>query len=274
MHPVNVCVGGFYSWPEAAALKGLLPELTWGLQMAIEAVRWSNTLPYPELEIDYEFVALHDEREYGLMGGEVLSSRSGPVAIADFEKAYIEKHVRHSNVLHGSTVGGSAYLVGPLARLNLNHGQLGSTAKQALKDAGIKLPLKNPYKAFIARAVELVQYLDEAIHILEGYAPSGPAHMELTLKAGQGAGASEAPRGMLYHKYRIDDQGLIQTARIVPPTAQNLPRIEADLFAMAPELIKIDVSAATRQAEDLVRSYDPCISCATHFLKLKVEERE
>ncbi len=273
VHPVNVCVGGFYSWPNADDLRALLPDLEWGLEMAIDAVQWSNTLAYPQLEIDYEFVALHDDQEYGLLGGEVLSSKGRRIPVADFETAYLETHVRHSNALHGRTKAGGTYLVGPLARLNLNHEQLGTIARKAIKDARIKLPMSNPYKAFIARAVELVQYLDEAIRLIEAYAPTGAAHQELRLRAGEGCGASEAPRGMLFHKYRIDEHGLVQTARIVPPTAQNLPRIEADLLSMAPALVRLDLPTATRQAEDLIRAYDPCISCATHFLNLRVEPR-
>jgi coenzyme F420-reducing hydrogenase alpha subunit len=241
--------------------------------MAVEAVTWSNSLAYPELEIDYEYVALHDEAEYGLMGGEVRSSSGKQISVADFESAYLEKHVRHSNALHGHTVAGGAYLVGPLARLNLNHDQLGTIAKKAIKDARIKLPLLNPYKAFIARAVELVQYLDEAIQLIENYSPAGAPHIDLTLKPGEGCGATEAPRGLLFHKYRVNDRGLIETALIVPPTAQNLPRIEADLLSLAPTLLRMELPAATRRAEDLVRAYDPCISCATHFLKLRVAER-
>ena len=272
VHPVNVCVGGFYSWPQAAVLRALLPELQWGLRTATEAVKWSTTLNYPELEVDYEFVALHEPQAYGLMGSEVWSSSGRKLPVSDFEKAYVEQHVRHSNALHSHTAEGATYLVGPLARLNLNHTQLTTNARNLVKETGISLPLKNPYKSFIARAVELVQFFEEAITIIQAYAPTGPAHMELELKAGEGCGASEAPRGLLYHRYRIDDQGLIQAARIVPPTAQNLPRIEADLFAMAPALISMPAEAATRQAEDLVRSYDPCISCATHFLRLRVEE--
>jgi sulfhydrogenase subunit alpha len=273
VHPVNVCVGGFYSWPEASALRALLPELCWGLEMAVEAVTWSNTLTYPALEIDYEYVALHDDNEYGLLGGDVLSSRGKRIPISEFEAAYLETHVRHSNALHSRTKAGGTYLVGPLARLNLNHEQLGTVAKKAIKDAKIELPMSNPYKAFIARAVELVQYLDDAIQIIEGYSPTGSAHLKLKLKSGKGYGASEAPRGMLFHKYGIDENGLIQSARIVPPTAQNLPRMEADLLRLAPQLVKMELPDATRRAEDLVRAYDPCISCATHFLKLRVEER-
>jgi coenzyme F420-reducing hydrogenase alpha subunit len=272
VHPVNVCVGGFYSWPAAAALKEMLPELEWGLETAKEAVKWSTTLPYPELEIDYEFVALHDPQEYGLMGGEVWSSRGRKLAIADFEKHYLEEHVRRSNALHGHTADGGTYIVGPLARLNLNYDQLTSAARKAAEGAGVRLPLRNPYKSFIARAVELVHFFDEALRLIKDYAPSGPAHVELSLQAGEGSGASEAPRGLLYHRYRIDSLGLVQSAKIVPPTAQNLPRIEEDLLTLAPRLVRLALPVATRQAEDLVRAYDPCISCATHFLKLKMED--
>ena len=174
--------------------------------------------------------------------------------------------------MHGHTIDGNTYLVGPLARLNLNHEQLLPAARKALKDAKIKLPLKNPYKSLIARAIELVQFFEEAILLVKEYNPIGPAHSELILKSGEGAGATEAPRGLLYHRYKIDENGFVQFAKITPPTAQNLPRIEADLLAMAPKIVKMPEAEATLTAEHLVRSYDPCISCATHFLKLKVEE--
>ncbi len=272
VHPVNVCVGGFYSWPDARALRSLLPELEWGLQTSIEAVKWAGALEYPAVDFDYEFVALHDGAEYGVMKGEIWSSKGSRIPISQYEAAYLEEHVKHSNALHGRTSTGGSYLVGPLARLNLNHEQLGAVAQQALSDAKIALPVRNPYQSFIARAVELVQFFDEAIRLVSCYAPEGPPHLELALKAGEGAAASEAPRGLLYHRYSIDDHGLVQSARIVPPTAQNLPRIEADLFAMASALTSLPLPQATRLAEDLVRAYDPCISCATHFLKLKVSD--
>jgi sulfhydrogenase subunit alpha len=272
VHPVNVCVGGFYSWPDAAPLKALLPDLEWGLQASIDCVKWAMTLPYPELEVDYEFVALHHPDEYGIIEGDVWSSKGNKLAISEYETGYVEEHVRHSNALHGHTADGNIYLVGPLARLNLNHEQLMPVAQKTLKDAKLKLPLKNPYKSLIARAIELVQSFEEAVKLVKDYNPEGSAHVELKLRAGEGAGATEAPRGLLYHRYKIDDKGLVQFAKITPPTAQNLPRIEADLLAMAPKIVKMPEAEATRTAEHLVRAYDPCISCATHFLKLKVEE--
>lgn len=273
VHPVNVCVGGFYSWPDEKALKTLLPDLEWGLNAALDTVKLATSLHYPYLEIDYEFVALHHPDEYGVIEGDVLSSTGRKLSIVEYETGYIEEHVRHSNALHSHTVDNNTYLVGPLARLNLNHEQLLPKAKQALKDYKIQLPLKNPYKSLIARAIELVHFYEEAIQLVKEYKPTGPAHVELKLKAGEGSGATEAPRGLLYHRYKIDANGMIQFAKITPPTAQNLPRIEADLFALTPRIINMPEAEATRTAEHLVRSYDPCISCATHFLKLKVEEK-
>ncbi len=273
VHPVNVCVGGFYSWPETRLLQALLPDLEWGLQAAQDCVTWACTLPYPELEIDYEFVALHHPDEYGVIEGEVLSSIGQSLPIAQYELRYLEQHVQHSNALHSHTVEGNPYIVGPLARLNLNHDQLMPLAQKALKASRIAFPLKNPYKSLIARAVELVHFFEEAILWINSYKPAGSAHTDLKLRAGEGAGATEAPRGLLYHRYKIDEHGLVQFARITPPTAQNLPRIEADLFELAPRIIKLPEAEATLTAEHLVRAYDPCISCATHFLKLKVESR-
>jgi len=273
VHPVNVCVGGFYSWPDEKEIKSLLPDLEWGLNAAMDTVKLALTLDYPFLEIDYEFVALHHPDEYGMIEGNVLSSNGRKLSIAEYENGYIEEHVKHSNALHSHTVDGNTYLVGPLARLNLNHEQLLPKAKQALKESGMQLPLKNPYKSLIARAIELVHFYEEAIQLVKEYKPTGPAHVELKLKAGEGAGATEAPRGLLYHRYKIDDNGMVQFAKITPPTAQNLPRIEADLFELMPRIVKMPEAQATLTAEHLVRAYDPCISCATHFLKLKVEEK-
>jgi len=241
------------------------------LEAAKETVRWSLTLPYPDLEIDYEFVAIHHPEEYGVMRGDVISSTGKKTSVADYEMRYFEEHVQRSNALHGHTANGGTYLVGPLARLNMNHAQLLPAAQAALSEAKLNLPLKNPYKSLIARAIELVNFYEEAIQLINNYLPAGPAHAALVLKAGEGCGMSEAPRGLLYHRYKIDEQGKVTFAKIVPPTAQNLPRIEADLMVLAPKLIDMQQDLATITAEHLVRSYDPCISCATHFLNLRVE---
>ncbi len=273
VHPVSACVGGFYKWPKLPDLQALLSELEWALQTSIETVRWAATLPYPDLEVDYDFVALHHEDEYAIIAGDILSSKSGSLPVEMYAKTYLESHVPHSNALHSHTADGGTFLVGPLARLNLNRNQLGAQARKVMEEIGIQFPLCNPYKSLIARAIELVEVCELAIELIRSYQPEGNSKEDLELKAGSGCAATEAPRGLLYHGYEIDAGGFIQKAHIVPPTAQNLPRIEADLRMMAPKVTAMPLDQATLTCEHLVRAYDPCISCATHFLKLEITEK-
>ncbi len=273
VHPVNTCVGGFYSWPIVEEIKALIPDLEWGLEASRETVRWAADLAFPELTIDdYEFVAIRHANEYSILEGDVMSSSNEePFAVEDFEKAYLETHVRHSNALHSHNVEGKPYITGPLARLNLNSEQLGPEAQAIISEIGLELPITNPYKALIARAVELVEVYAEALRLAKTYEPSGPSCVAFKVRAGEGCSASEAPRGLLYHRYIVDSKGEILYARIVPPTAQNLARIEADLWVLAPQVLEMPQEQATLACEHLVRSYDPCISCATHFLKLNID---
>ncbi len=271
VHPVNTCVGGFYRWPDVQAIRSLIPELEWALEASKETVRFAAGLAYPEFEMDYEFVALTRPDEYAIYDGEILSSTGKKITPEEFEKSYIESHVQHSNALHSHTSDGNSYFVGPLARLNLNFEQLRPAARQAAEEAGITLPLRNPFKNLLARAIELVEVCDVAIELCRSYQPTGTSHAAIQLKNGEGAGVSEAPRGLLYHRYIVDEAGKIRFARITPPTAQNFAQMEADLWQFAPRVIDLPHEDATLACEHLVRSYDPCISCATHFLKLTID---
>lgn len=273
VHPVNTCVGGFYSWPKAEEIKALIPDLEWGLDASLETARWAASLEYPDLEIDdYEFVATRHPDEYGILEGSIVSSNGAEMPVETFENAYLETHVRWSNALHSHTVNGKPYITGPLARLNLNYEYLGSEAQGILEEINLELPVNNPYKALIARAIEMVEVYAEALRLSKAYQPEGPSNVVVQPKDGEGSAASEAPRGLLYHRYVVDDQGFIRFAKIIPPTAQNLARIEADLWKLAPQIIELPQERATLMSEHLVRAYDPCISCATHFLTLKIEE--
>ncbi len=272
VHPINTCVGGFYNFPKQEEIRALIPDLEWGLEASKETVRWASGLNYPNLEIDdYEFVALHHPDEYAILEGDVLSSTGNLIPVEDFERAYLETHVRHSNALHSRNADGKPYLTGPLARINLNYEQLGPEAQEIIGEIGLELPINNPYKALLARAIELVEVYSEAIRLAKNYAPQGPSHVPITPCECEGAAASEAPRGLLYHRYVVNGDGFILAAKIVPPTAQNLARIEADLWKLVPQLLELNQDEATLMSEHLVRSYDPCISCATHFLQLRVE---
>ena len=271
VHPVNVCVGGFYRWPELYAIKAMITELEWARQASLETVQFAAGLTYPEFEMDYEFVAMTQADEYAVYDGEVLSSRRGKVPLDGFERTYIESHVEHSTALHSHTMDGKSYLVGPLARLNLNYDQLRPAARQAAEEVGLLLPLRNPFKGLLARAIELVEACDLAIELAHAYNPTGESHVPFSVHAGEGAAASEAPRGLLYHRYVIDERGMVCCAKITPPTAQNYAQMEADLWQFAPTVLDLPHEETTLACEHLVRSYDPCISCSTHFLSLKVE---
>lgn len=274
VHPVNACVGGWYRWPLVEDFQALLPDLEWGLEHALETVRWSVGLPYPDFDVEYEYVATHNPDEYGILDGGIKSSKLGLIEEKDFEKHYLEEHVKHSNAVHSHAKDGTPYMVGPLARFNLNFEQFGDLAKKIAKEVKVTPPLDNPYKSLIARAIETVEVYDRAIRLIGEYKPEGPSAVPFELKAGEGAAGSEAPRGLLYHRYKIDDHGLVKEAQIMPPTAQNLARMEADLWQLAPTVLKMEHEEATLTCEHLLRAYDPCISCATHFLTLTMEEVE
>ncbi len=271
VHPVNACIGGFYRWPDRSVLQSLVPDLAWGLEAAKEAFLWAAELDFPDFEEEYECVALHDDGRYAIMEGAVRSSVHGDLAVDSFQNDYVEFQVPHSTALHSHSHGSGPYLVGPLARLNLNYGQLRPEAASLAEHVGLNVPVKNPYKALLARGLELVQAYAEALELVRSFQPIGPSHAQVTPRAGEGAAATEAPRGLLFHRYRLDESGRVEAARIVPPTAQNLSRIEADLRGLLPGIYDQADEDISLACEALVRAYDPCISCSTHFLTLDLE---
>lgn len=274
IHPVNTCVGGFYSWPDRAELKALIPEVEWGLEAAVATAEWATGLDFPALEVDYHMVAVHDPGEYAILEGDILSSRDGLIPEQEFEEHYLEFQVQHSTALHSHAGEQGAYLVGPLARYNLNFDQLRPLAREVADRLKLKPPIMNPYRAMLARAIETIEAFAVAQELIESYEPRGPSRVPAAARSGRGAAVSEAPRGLLYHRYDVGPDGLIEQARIVPPTAQNLARIEADLWRLLPGLLDGPHLEAQLGCEALIRAYDPCISCSTHFLKLEVEGKE
>jgi sulfhydrogenase subunit alpha len=270
VHPVNACVGGFYRWPAVELIHNLIPDIEWARQASIDTVKWAASLNYPDFERDYQFVALNRIDDYAVYDGDILSSSGQRISPVEFEKYYLESHVERSTALHSHTATNETYFVGPLARLNLNYRKLRPMARQAIREIGLKFPLLNPYKGLIARAIELVHVCDLATELANAYQPQGSSFKEIRLIPGEGVGVSEAPRGLLYHRYVVDEQGFIRFAKITPPTAQNFAQMESDLWALAPSAINQPQEEASLSFEHLLRSYDPCISCSTHFLKLRV----
>jgi sulfhydrogenase subunit alpha len=274
IHPVSACVGGFYRAPRRADLTALAPDLAWGLETAVAAVRWAAGLAYPDFAPDYEFVSLSHPDEYPMNEGRLRSSRGLDVPIDAFETHFAELHVAHSNALHSCRADTrTSYMVGPLARMNLNFDRLSPAAQAVARDVGLRPPVRNPFMSLLARGLETVHAFEEALQLVEAYVPPDPPCVAAPPREGEGAHATEAPRGLLYHRYRVGADGLITEARIVPPTAQNLKRMEDDLWQFVPSVLHLPPDEVSWRCEQLVRSYDPCISCATHFLRLQIDRR-
>ena len=270
VHPLSPTVGGFYRAPTKKELLALKPDLAWGLESAIKTVAWTATLEFPDFEPDYELVSLRHPDEYPMNEGRVVSSQGLDIPMEAFEEHFINDHVAHSNAVQVYHRDHGSYNTGPLARLNLNLDRLTPLAKQALEDTGHEFPSNNPFKSIVARAVEVVLAYEEALRIIDAYVRPEPSRIEGEPKAGWGCHITEAPRGMLYHRYELDENGIILSCRIDAPTAQNLKRMEDDLWEFVPQILSLPHDEAALRCEQLVRNYDPCISCATHFLKLNI----
>jgi coenzyme F420-reducing hydrogenase alpha subunit len=271
VHPINVKLGGFYRVPMHKELETLLPDLRWARAAAVETVAEFAKLDFPDFEHDYEFVALRHADEYPFCEGRIVSSKGLDLTVHEYDDTFEEQQVPHSTALHSVVKGRGAYVCGPLARVNLNFDKMRRVAREAAERAGFTVPCTNPFKGLLARAVEVVQAFDEAVEIIESYSPPQQACLDVARKAATGYGCTEAPRGILYHRYTVDDEGLIQDAHIIPPTSQNQKSIEADLYSIAARLAEMPHEDATWLAEQTVRNYDPCISCSTHFLTLTIE---
>ena len=228
-------------------------------------------MPFPDFEQDFLFVALRHETEYPLNEGRIVSSQGLDIPVHAYEQLFSEEQVSHSTALHSTLKDHGAYFVGPLARYNLNFDRLSPMAQEAALAAGLQRVCKNPFQSIVVRSVEILHACDEALRIIEQYEmPERPA-VAVELKAGTGYGCTEAPRGILYHRYRFDDHGAILDAKIVPPTSQNQKVIENDLRQFVPRNISLPEEELRWRCEQVVRNYDPCISCSTHFLKLRIE---
>ncbi|GAB3096278.1 Ni/Fe hydrogenase subunit alpha [Aestuariicella hydrocarbonica] len=299
IHPINVRVGGFYKLPSRQELSELRASLDDALEQAVALTRWVATLTIPDFDRQqhpYLFVALHDEHEYPMNSGRLVSSEGLNIEACDFENHFIEQQVAHSNALHCLLDGKRPYFVGPMARFNLNFETLSPTAKQLAAEIQVTPPYVNPFGSILIRALEVVHAVETAMMVLDFFSKqgvscskqeascskqeasfrhntqTGSSYQQPTVRAGSGYAITEAPRGILYHGYRIGDDGKIVTAKIIPPTSQNQKTIEDDLRLMLPALMQLSEDELRHRCEQAIRNYDPCISCATHFLKLTLEK--
>jgi coenzyme F420-reducing hydrogenase alpha subunit len=272
IHPVSVRVGGWSRTPRRSELAALRADLDEALRLARATVDVALALEPPAFEREPRLVALHHPNEYPMNEGRIVSTDGLALAPQDWGEAFHEVQVPWSNALQARGADELPYLLGPSARVVLDHDQLHPLAREALDASGALESIRtNPYRSIVARAIELVHATAEAIDIVDAYTPPDAPAVPWQARPGVAAWATEAPRGLLFHRYEIGDDGLVSAATIVPPTSQNQAAIEADIAAFAPRVLDLPMDAATHALEQLIRSYDPCISCATHFLDLRIE---
>ncbi|MCX6989697.1 MAG: Ni/Fe hydrogenase subunit alpha [Chlamydiae bacterium] len=270
IHPINVKVGGFYQLPQKAQLLKLAEILKQARDDAQETVLWVSQFTFPLLEKPYECVALSHPDEYPIARGLITSTSGLKVKVEDFDLHFEESHVPHSTALHAKMKNKGSYLVGPMARYNLNQEQLSPIVKDMIKTIGFEAQCYNPFRSIIIRALEILYAFDEALRIIQEYdSEKQPASVSIEKRAATGYGATEAPRGLLYHRYDLNEQGLITNAIIVPPTSQNQKTIEEDLFQYVSNNLSMPDEELRWRCEQAIRNYDPCISCSAHFLKLE-----
>ncbi len=273
IHPVNVRLGGFYRLPARARLEALEGELRWALGAAQELAGRIAGLDFPEFSQDYEFVALVHPDEYPFNEGQLVSSAGIDVPVSAYDEVLTEGQRPYSTALQTTTRHGNPVLMGPLARYALNHARLTPRAREAAGKLGLGTVVNNPFRAIAVRAVEVIFACEEGLRILDTWQPPAAAAVPVPMRAGTGYGATEAPRGLCYHRYRVDADGLIRDAKIVAPTSVNQGRIEQDLRALVAPRLSLPDDELRTLCERAIRNYDPCISCATHFLQLRRERR-
>jgi coenzyme F420-reducing hydrogenase alpha subunit len=271
VHPVGTAVGGFYRAPAPAEVSQLRSRLHDALPLAEELVRWTASLALPHSAQAFTCVSVRHPNEYPLNEGTIAGSDGLSLPIAAYEALFEESHVAHSTALY-SRYRGQPYLVGPLARVNLNLDRLPPPVRRNLERSGVPFPSHNMFHSIVARAVEMHFALVEALRIMDDYRVPDAPRVEVRPGAGIGYGCTEAPRGMLWQRWETNDRGEILSCRIVPPTSQNQARMEEDLRHWV-ETLGVDAPEETlrQRCETALRNYDPCISCATHFLRLKVQ---
>ncbi len=270
VHPINVKIGGFYRLPSKAQFLKLEESLKQARDDALTTVKWVSNFNFPSLERSYESVALSHPDEYAMATGNIISSSNLNIGVEEYDEHFEEHQVPYSNALQSNIKNKGSYLVGPMARYNLNHKNLSKIVQETIREIGFEPVCRNPFRSIVIRALEILYACDEALRIIAAYDwEHMPAFVEVEKRAATGFGATEAPRGLLYHRYVLSEKGLIESAKIVAPTSQNQKTIEEDLRDFVSQNMSTPDEELIWKCEQAIRNYDPCISCSTHFLKLE-----
>jgi coenzyme F420-reducing hydrogenase alpha subunit len=273
VHPNGIKVGGFYRAPQIKEVKALLPKLYDSLQEAKQVIDWVSSLKFPHQEIPFKMVSLCHESDYPIFSDQITTSDGEYFHISDYDHHFKEFHAIQSTALHTTSHQGNPILLGPLSRINLNFDKLPIHIQEIAKKTGVNWPSRNMFHSIIARSIEGYWAIEKAIQLCENYRYPEKPDTPYTTKAADVWGAVEAPRGIQIDHLLLNQQGIAEKIRISAPTSQNLPCMEADL-RLSLENFGLDHSTDELRlhAEMVVRNYDPCVSCSSHFLTLNIEK--
>ncbi len=271
-HPVTLKVGGFSHLPTKGQLEQLRARFEEAIPDVEATVELYQSLKMPDFERETEYIALRKPDEYAFIGGAIASTDGVERPVADYRAVTNEYLIPHSTAKHTHHQR-DAYMVGALARFNVNHDRLHPMAKAAAEALGLKPICTNPYMNTVAQVVEVAHCIEDGMRLIDTLLERGIQDEvpNITVRAGQGAGACEVPRGVLFHEYSVGEDGSIAAANCIIPTGQNLANIEADMRALVPRILDKAQDQIRLALEMLVRAYDPCISCSTHMLDVKFE---
>lgn len=274
VHPVSVRIGGFYRIPTKKELLRLVPEIEEGYGLALEGIAWASSLPFTERRTvsSAECVSLRARDEYPVNEGIVVSSTGLELPAGTFLESIREYQVDYSTSLHAGIVRSmeiSPYLVGPVARVNLNSERLPPEIMKTMRGVGIALPFTDPGAGIIARSVEIAYAFHEALQIIRDYEEPENPKVKYETRAGSATWATEAPRGLLIQHFELDESGMVRAVRIIPPTSQNLSHMELTVYQFVQGHLDSSSAFLKKEVERIIRSYDPCISCSVHVMVMR-----
>jgi len=259
IHPVNLRVGGFYKLPSEDRIEEIIDLIERSILLAEEALDLVLSLDFPSIEINCEFISLGGADLYPYTGGKIVSSEGWSIEKSEFENKFEEYQLPHSTALYSRIREGEFYIVGAMARIANNFHLLPKEIREK-----IGKPPKNPFKSIVVRVAEILYSLREAKRLLERISLKEP-HVEWKPREGEGIGVTEAPRGILYHRYRVNSEGKVIEANIIPPTSQNQGIMERTVLEVLKTLKGKDILSLS---ERTIRTFDPCISCASHSVEI------
>lgn len=276
LHPVTPAIGGFHSVPDKRKIESIRQNFEGIKRLSEKTARIFAGLELPVLESDSAQFCFRKANEYPLYDGNIANNSGFSFKPREYKKYFVEKVEPNSNAKH-SRFRGKSYMVGALPRLNANHKNLSESANSLLRESSMKPPVSNPFANNLAQAIEMIHFADESLKILEDYEKGmkkekwngKPAARP---REGEGVGVCEAPRGLLFHHYGIDKNGKIRYANVITPTSQNAARMEDDISLFLPSISQKPAEKVKRMLEMLIRAYDPCFSCSSHFLELKIKK--